>query len=156
MDDLDIRRATEQDLEGIVTLYRSAYRETSDLGFPRKAANATAAGIKAGLDDDSIHVAILEGTIVGAVRSKATSSARTKVSRLGIHPEWQGNGIGRLLLKHVETQSRQAGAETAWLTTPEGHPYLADFYRDCGYERTSDNPLEYRDYDEIVMEKALG
>lgn len=155
MDDLDIQRARRQDIEELVTVYRSAYRETRELGFPTKAANATAADLEAWLDDDWITSATLQGQLVGAVRITETSPERIKISRLGVHEDWQGKGIGSTLLDHVEATASQTGYESAWLTTPEGHPYLADFYRDRGYIRTRDYPLPYRDYDEIVMEKAL-
>ena len=95
------------------------------------------------------------GEIVGGVRLEATDPGRVKLSRLGVHEDWKGKGIGTALVDHAEAWARDAGHAVVWLTTPGDHPYLPDLYRRRGYERTGDYPLEYRNYDEIVMEKPL-
>ena len=50
-----------------------------------------------------------------------------------VHPEWQRRGIGRQLVLHAVTLSRERGME--WLHVDyEGH--LDGFYRECGFEPT--------------------
>lgn len=150
-----IRPAKSEDGERLVAVYRSAYRENRQLGFPAKAGSATDDDIHDWLESGRLFVAEIDDQLVGAVRFEETSSKRAKISRLGVLEEWKGNGIGSALLGHVEAYARADGYEVVWLTTPAEHPYLPTFYRDRGYRRTGDHPLEYREYDEIVMEKSL-
>ncbi|WP_435155634.1 hypothetical protein [Haladaptatus sp. DFWS20] len=59
------------------------------------------------------------------------------------------------MLEFAEEVVRGSGYATIRLTTLENHPFLPELYRRRGYEKTDDYPLEYRDYDEIVMEKRI-
>lgn len=155
MNEPNIRRANCEDAERLVAVYRSAYRENRELGFPAKAETATEADIRDWLDAGRVFVAEIEGQGVGAVRMDESSPERAKISRLGVHEDWQSSGIGSVLLDHVEELARAEGFEAIWLTTPGDHPHLPSFYRDRGYRKTGDHPLDYREYDEIVMEKSL-
>lgn len=155
MNEPNIRRANHEDIEQLVAVYRSAYRENRELGFPAKAELATADDIHDWLDTGRVFVAEMDDHVVGAVRIEEKSPERVKVSRLGVHEDWKDNGIGSTLLDHVEELARAEDFGAVWLTTPEDHPYLRSLYRDRGYRKTGDYPLEYREYDEIVMEKLL-
>lgn len=155
MVETDIRRATVDDAEELADVYRSAYRENRRRGFPAKAGSATARTVSEWIRDSRIYVATVGDEIVGGVRLEVTSSDRVKLSRFGVHENWKREGIGSRLLDHAEERVREWGYETVWLTTPGEHPYLPDFYRRRGYERTRPYPLDYRDYDEIVMEKQV-
>jgi len=155
MTDVVIREATVADADALAAVYRSAYSENQRLGFPTKAASATAETVVEWLRDGELFVAHVHEEIVGGVRLEQTDEDRVKLSRLAVHDAWKGNGIGSELLDYAEMTVREWGCSTIWLSTPEEHPYLPDIYRDRGYEKTAPYPLEYRDYDEIVMEKQL-
>lgn len=155
MNEPHIRRAEHEDIERLVAVYRSAYRENRELGFPAKAETATEADMREWLDAGRVFVAEVDGHVVGAIRIESTSPERVKVSRLGVHEDRKGNGIGSALLDYVAELARAEGFGAIWLTTPAAHPYLPTFYRDRGYLQTGDYPLEYREYDEVVMEKSL-
>lgn len=156
MVDPRIRPATAEDAERLATVYRSAYRQNRELGFPAKAENATAEEVEGWIADHQVHVAEVDGDVVGGVRLEATGPDRVKLSRLAVHEDWKGEGVGGALLDHAEAAAREDGYGVVWLTTPPGHPFLPDLYRARGYEVTGEYPLEYRDYDEVVMEKSLG
>lgn len=155
MTDVAIREASVVDAKALAAVYRSAYAENRRLGFPTKAASATADTVAGWMEDSSLSVAEFEDEIVWGVRLEVTDPDRVKLSRLGVHERWKGEGIGGQLLGHAETVVRDWGHAIVWLTTPEEHPYLPALYRDRGYEKTGNYPLEYREYDEIVMEKRL-
>ncbi|UPV74822.1 GNAT family N-acetyltransferase [Halorussus limi] len=150
-----IRRATPEDAERLAAVYRSAYAENRRLGFPAKAESATAEEVAEWMRESRVFVAEVGTELVGGVRVEATDPDRTKLSRLGVREDWKGEGVGRKLLDCAERAVRDGDRETVWLTTPDGHPYLADLYRSRGYEKTGEYPLSYREYDEIVMEKRV-
>jgi ribosomal protein S18 acetylase RimI-like enzyme len=155
MTDPAIRQATSDDAESLASVYRSAYEENSELGFPTKAVSATGETVTEWVRDYQLYVAELDDDIVGGVRLEETDPDRMKLGRLGVHEAYKGRGIGSSLLAYAEKSARKQGFGEMWLTTPDEHPHLPDFYRRHGYEKTGEYPLEYRDYDEIVMEKRL-
>lgn len=155
MTESDITRATVTDAEELAAVYRSAYRENRRLGFPAKAESVTEHEVADWIRDADVYVATVDGTIVGGVRLETVNDDRAKLSRLGVHEEWKGKGIGSALLDRAENAARESNSARIRLTTPEEHPYLPDFYRRRGYEKTEPYPLDYREYDEIVMEKRL-
>ncbi len=150
-----IRPASADDVEALAEVYRSAYRENRRLGFPAKAGSATAETVLEWIRESHVSVAEIDGRIVAGVRLEPTDSDVVTLSRLGVHEEWKGHGIGSTLLEHAETLTREWDRTTIRLTTPEAHPTLPDFYRKRGYEKTGPYPLDFREYDEIVMEKRL-
>ena len=155
MDELTIRRADAEDASRLAEVYHSAYRENRALGFPAKAESVTPSTVADWIAAKQVFVARVEGKIVGGVRLEETDPGRLKLSRLGVHEDWKENSIGSQLLDHAESVARDQGRETIWLTTPETHPYLPEFYRSRGYEPAGEYPLDYRDYDEVIMEKRL-
>ena len=156
MTDPQIRRAAAPDAAALAGVYRNAYLENRELGFPVKAESATEREVSEWIRENRVYVATADDDIVGGVRLEVTEPDRVKLSRLGVHGEWKQEGVGSRLVERAENAVRDCGHETVWLTTPEEHPYLPDFYRRRGYEEAGAYPLEYRSYDEIVMEKRLG
>lgn len=152
---VSVRRATVDDADRLARVYRSAYRDNRRLGFPAKAESATGCEVAEWIRDHRVFDAESEETVVGGVRLEETEPDRMKLSRLGVHEDWKGEGLGRALLAHAVQVARDGGYRTIWLTTPEDHPYLPAFYRRRGFEVTGEYPLEYREYDEVVMEKRL-
>lgn len=62
-----------------------------------------------------------------------TQPAADEVNGLWVDPEWQGRGIGRLLLRAAERHIGQMGHERAWLTCSGFNLRAAGFYRAVGY-----------------------
>lgn len=155
MTEPQIRPADPDDADALAAVYRSAYAENERLGFPASAGSATAEEVAEWIDEDTVLVAAVDGDPVGGVRIERSDPDRAKVSRLGVHAERKGEGIGSRLLERAEETAREWGCDTVRLTTPPEHPHLPAFYRSRGYEVTGPYPLETRDYDEVVMEKTL-
>ena len=151
----DVRDATEADADRLATVYRAAYRETRELGFPMKAESVSPGTVADWIREKQLLVADCEGTVVGGVRLEWTDPNRMKLSRLGVHPDRKGEGVGAALLDRAESWARERDADAIWLTTPGEHPYLPNLYRGRGYEKTGDHPLAYREYDEITLETQL-
>jgi len=151
---MEIRRASPGDAERLAAVYRSAYAENERLGFPSKAGAVTAETVATWIAEANVFVAD-DGAVVGGVRLERTAPGRFKISRLGVHERRKREGIGAALLDRAERAAAESGADVVWLTTPPDHPYLPAFYRERGYERTEPYPLEYREYDEVVMERRV-
>lgn len=152
---MHIRLSESEDAEALEDVYRSAYAETRDLGFPMKAAEATAAEVRRWIDKDRLLVAVSIDELIGAVRLETADNGCLKVSRLAVHQEHQGEGVGSRLMDEAESIARAEGFDAVRLTTPPDHPYLPAFYRARGYECVAGYPLPYRKYNEIVMELDL-
>lgn len=165
-----IREATPADAERLAAVYRSAYAENRALGFPASAESATASEVAEWIADHTVFVAAVSGaevddavvgcaeaddTVVGGVRLTEPEPGHGKISRFGVHEDWKGRGVGGDLLTHVERVCRDRGYDALRLTTPGEHPFLPDLYRARGFEETGAYPLDYREYDEIVMTKQL-
>lgn len=153
--DVTIREASPADAQRLAEVYRSAYAENRALGFPASAESATASEVAEWIADHTVFVAVVESAVVGGVRLTEPEPGRGKISRLGVHDNWKGQGVGRDLLDHVERVCRDRGYESVRLTTPAEHPFLPELYRSRGFEKTGAYPLDYREYDEIVMTKPL-
>ncbi|WP_248908178.1 GNAT family N-acetyltransferase [Halocatena marina] len=151
----EIREAVAADASDLVTVYQSAYRENRDRGFSAKMESVNERTVAEWIDEYRVYVATVDGDVIGGVRLEETASERVKLSRLGVHDQWKGKGVGSRLIEYAENAMRASGYATIWLTTPQDHPYLPEVYRRRGYEKTGLYPLEYRRYDEIIMEKQL-
>lgn len=156
MDDVTIERAEPGDAAALASVYQSAYQENRELGFPGKAESVAESTVADWIEQHRVFVAMVESKIIGGVRLEETDPNRIKLSRLGVHEDWKGQGVGSELLDYAESTVRNEDYRTIWLTTPGEHPFLPEFYRSRGYERTGEYPLEYREYDEITMEKRLS
>lgn len=155
MNGLHIQQATTADAGELARIYQNAYQENRKLGFPTKAESVTKGEVTEWIQENRIYIAKVDDEVTGGVRIEVMDSEQVKLSRLGVHEHWKGEGVGSKLVEYAEEAVRDCGYATVWLTTPEDHPYLPGFYRRRGYEKTGMYPLEYRSYDEIIMEKQI-
>ena len=102
---LHVREATIADANALAGVYQSAYRENRRLGFPAKAESATERDIAAWIRENRVYVAETDD-VVGGVRLEVTGPERAKVSRLGVHEDAKGEGVGSRLLAHAEAEAR--------------------------------------------------
>jgi len=77
---------------------------------------------------------------------------------IAVHPDLQGQGIGRLLISHIETLLKKLGIRVLLVETSSTDTFIRtrSFYEQIGY----DNEACIRDYydagdDKIVFRKAL-
>ena len=117
-----MRPMQEADVDAVVTVETLAYE------FPWTA----------GIFKDCLRVGYccwvytLGVDIVGyGVVSVAAGEAH--VLNLSIHPERQGQGLGRRLLQRLLTLARQHGADTAFLEVRASNRAALHLYRDLGF-----------------------
>ena len=151
-----VRAAEPDDAERFAAVCRNAYADTAALGFPMKGAETTTEEAATWIERDRVLVAERDGEVIGGVRLSTETGEAIKLGRLAVHETANGGGIGTALLDRAEAVAAEAGHDAIRLTTPPDHPFLADLYRDRGYQNVGDHPLDYREYDEILLEKRVG
>jgi len=154
MRDVRVRPVTPADAAALAATSPDAYRRNRELGFPAKAGSATAEQVAEWIHEYTVPVAVADGEVVGGVRLGHPEPGVAKLGRFGVRETITGEGIGSRLLAAAEDVARERGDERVRSTTPEAHPFLVEFYRSREYEAV-DDPLEFRDYDEVVLETEL-
>jgi ribosomal-protein-alanine N-acetyltransferase len=74
---------------------------------------------------------------------------------IGIHPQHRRGGHGRVLLDHLVTALRQAGAARLFLEVAESNRAATAFYDAAGFAPVGRRPKYYADQDALVLMKAL-
>lgn len=123
---MTIREATRDDVPGLVAV-RGSVREnvlTSDIPTERIVAGLEARG--------KGWVAEHEGQVVGFSMADREESA---IWALFLRPEWEGRGLGRLLLGRAVEWLWGEGCGRVWLTTEPGSR-AEGFYAHLGWTAT--------------------
>ena len=83
--------------------------------------------------------------------------ARSAYLRLiGVHPDYSGHGLGRILLDYVEAQARQAGLDL-FLLVPDFNVEAQRFYQRQGYQQVGAIPgYVLNDVAELIYWKRLS
>ncbi len=94
-----------------------------------------------------------DGVLVGMGGLHCTTPERAEIKRMRVHPDYQGRGLGQLILSELESQARALGYKTLHLDTsilqvPAQKLYQKNGYREVGRDR-------YRDLEVILYEKEL-
>jgi len=115
--DIDISTCTKTDEQEIIELLREAGLLTDDL-TPEKLRNFLVARIE---DRD----------IIGTVGCEAFERYGLLRS-LAVRPDYQGSGIGRILVAEMEAYARKSGIETLYLLTTT----VPDYFTKLGFQVT--------------------
>nr|WP_255666071.1 GNAT family N-acetyltransferase [Haladaptatus sp. DYF46] len=151
-----IRNARVEDASALADLYRRSYAENEKIGFPSSVADCDEETVTRWIRDRTVFVAAHDGEFVGAVQMiPHLDRELPEIGRLAVSPEWQERGIGSALLESAEEHVKSDGWGTVRLRTLSDHPFLEDWYRRCGYERTGVQSLDNRPYDAPLLEKEL-
>lgn len=76
-------------------------------------------------------------------------------SQLAVDPDYQGCGIGRMLLDIVETRAREEGAKELGLSMAEPDRDLLEFYVRRGYRFVEHWKWPYTNYRSAILSKTL-
>ncbi len=77
-------------------------------------------------------------------------------SQLAVDPDYQGCGIGRLLMEVVETRARTSGAKELGLSMAEPDRELYDFYLRRGYRFIEHWKWPYTNYRSAILSKTIA
>lgn len=99
-----------------------------------------------------LYAGFVGGTVVAVCVTTVESEGVTEVKNLAVLPQWQGRGIGRRMLAHVE--KLKAGCRMI-LGTGET-PSTLRFYRSCGYVESHRIPDFFTDnYPHPIVEEGV-
>lgn len=105
-----------------------------------------------GRDDEAVHVlARIDGDAIGTARLRCRDGETAKVERVAVRREYRGRGWGRRLMATAEAAARDRGQSRVRL---HAQTSVEAFYRDLGYETTSD-VFEEAGIPHVEMEKSL-
>ncbi|MET7345980.1 GNAT family N-acetyltransferase [Streptomyces sp. NPDC087866] len=139
MSDLDIRRATADDLAEIVALLADdplgAQRESPDDLAPYRPA------LRRLTDDPNQHmmVAVREKRVVGTLQLTVIpglsrrGSTRSVIEGVRIHADERGSGLGTRLIQWAVDESRRQGCQLVQLTSDATRTDAHRFYERLGF-----------------------
>ncbi|SNS52272.1 Predicted N-acetyltransferase YhbS [Anaerovirgula multivorans] len=155
--DLIIRKADISDIKDIYIITREAFNKYAlDLGLPQRvsALKETEETIKDELDNKNILVACLNNEVIGSIRYEIMPENITYISRYGVKPTVQNNGIGKALFQAVEDALIKDNIKAVTLHTASKMTALIHFYYSLGFyihSTTSD-----RGYIRALLYKEFG
>ncbi|EST28618.1 GNAT family N-acetyltransferase [Streptomyces roseochromogenus] len=142
MGDLEIRRATADDLPAIVAMLADdslgAQRESTDDMTPYRAALER-------LDADPnqhLVVAVREGRVIGTLQLTIIAglshkgTTRALIEAVRIHADERGSGLGSRLIEWAIDTSRQIGCRMVQLTSDKTRTDAHRFYERLGFSAT--------------------
>lgn len=75
--------------------------------------------------------------------------------QFAVDPDFQGHGLGRLLLNKVEQRARETGAKELALDTAETAHQLISMYQDLGFKIVGDADWDSTNYKSVIMSKPV-
>ncbi|MER2998048.1 GNAT family N-acetyltransferase [Pontibacter populi] len=105
-------------------------------------------------DETAIHAMLVNdtGEAVGVCRMHLQTPQEAQLRFMGIHENYQGKGLGKLLLDYLEEKARSMGATTMVLQAREK---AVSFYERNGYHITAKTHLLFGSIQHYKMEKQL-
>ena len=153
MPNITLRDAVEEDLEEIHRIESVLYPKPWTFNFFR---------IMFHMNKDLFIVAVDSDEIIGYTVGEIEKMGKVDNPRKGGHvmniavkSEYQGMGVGTMLLDDIENRFLSIGADIAYLEVRESNMRAQQVYRHRGYEyvRTAEN--YYGDEDGFIMTKEL-
>lgn len=138
-----VRAATPADYCAIQDLTRAAYI-TSGHVDPDSPYARTLTDIQA--RTDGLHVAEVDGQIAGSVNIALPGSSMAEIAdtdelefrMLAVHPDFQGRGIGRILVEYIVQLGRQRDLDAVAITTMRSMTTAQAMYTALGFHRVPD------------------
>lgn len=105
------------------------------------------------LEGQAIHiVAVEENKIVGCGRAHFNSDVEAQIRYMAVETEWQGRGIGKMILDELEKRVIEKGAQKIVLHAREG---VVKFYEKNGYKLVRQSHILFGVIPHYLMEKEI-
>lgn len=105
-------------------------------------------------DATSVHALLQDetGRAIGVCRLHLSSPTEGQIRFMAVHPAYQGQGLGHLLVKYLEEKARQLGASTMMLQAREK---AVSFYERAGYRVVEPSYVLFGEIQHYRMEKRI-
>jgi len=94
-----------------------------------------------------------DGIFVAMGALRRTSPERAEIKRMRVHPDYQGQGIGQIILSELETRASTIGYKTLHLDTSVVQLAAQKLYEKNGFREIGRDI--HNDLEVILYEKAL-
>ena len=78
------------------------------------------------------------------------------IGQVAVRPDWQGRGLGRVLMEHAERSAESSGVTEVAVDTSEHAHHLIDWYTGQGYRRVDWADWADTNYRSVVLSKTVG
>lgn len=104
-------------------------------------------------DSTSIHAFIKDGDIaIACSRLHFVDDKTSQIRYMGVHPDYQGKGLGKLVIAYLEGISKQNNRLDVILHAREN---AVEFYKSCGYTINEKSYLLWGKIQHFLMQKHL-
>ncbi|HTA61491.1 MAG TPA: GNAT family N-acetyltransferase [Bacteroidia bacterium] len=104
-------------------------------------------------DNTSIHAFIKAGgKAIACARLHWVDNITSQIRYMAVHPDYQGRGLGKLVINYLEEISKQNNRLEIILHAREN---AVDFYKNCGYTINEKSYLLWGKIQHFLMQKHL-
>jgi GNAT superfamily N-acetyltransferase len=166
LSEIIIRPLSDSDsLKALTELLHRAYAPLAEMGLKYVATYQSVETTRERISGGVCFVAEREGRIVGTIKYSPPGRGRgspwmlrpevAHISQFGVERTLQRQGIGDLLMDHVEAFARNNGDVELALDTAKPAVHLIRWYRRRGYRFIEEVDWEITNYVSVVMSKRL-
>jgi predicted N-acetyltransferase YhbS len=156
---LTLRLATADDAQAIWQVTHAAYLPDRDrLHPPSGVFRETVEDVRRAMQEGAIHLAVLDGVVVGAVRTRRHEHQDALYcGRLAVLPSARRRGLGSALMGCVKRHGLETGYRAVVLGVRLELPENLSFYQRLGYRITSEESHSGFDHPTFLwMRKELS
>ena len=138
----------------LITTDDELYKQEFELRFRvlREPLGHDRSAVRFAFEDDSLHVVAIEATqVVGCVLFAPDGNGGGRLYQMAVSDWFQGQGVGRALVEHLEGQLRARGFERVEMHARDS---AVGFYEALGY-RCVGEPFEEVGIPHRIMEKQF-
>lgn len=104
-------------------------------------------------ENSSYHVMVKDADkVIGVARLQNIAPGLTQLRYMGIDNDYQGKGIGRLMMQHIETYARDSNIDEIFLHAREN---ALGFYKALGYKQLEKSYLLFNSIQHYKMNKRI-
>lgn len=163
---VEVRRLRDDDsIEAITALLHLAYAPLAAQGFRYLATHQSEDVTRHRLGEGIALVAQIEKRIIATLTVSPPKTASRcewyrrsgvwSLGQFGVHPDFQGSGIGRRLMAEAEKIAMSQGAQELALDTAEDALHLVNWYQRIGFVRVQFVDWDETNYRSVVLSKRL-
>jgi len=164
--EISIRPLADSDsIEELTELLHRSYKILADMGLRYLATHQDSETTRKRISYGECFVAEYRGKIIGTVcffmpevLGGSPWLKRDDVcdfGQLAVDPDYQGKGIGAMLVKFVENLARSRGLAEICLDTSEHATHLIDWYTRLGYRFIEYVDWDITNYRSVILSKNL-